>query len=265
MDQRGEPFHRPGVVLVAERAEEAFPEGPVPADASGATGEIAGLALETDERRLADERVARVDGQLLQRRAATAEELFLPRLAFGLKPRQQFVPRRIEMGLHGQRRTPGFRGATGPDHMQDHVAEGRIRIVVMGLPSGRLKVDLDVAGQGPRAFHMDDGVAEIGAAFAAVETRMQDADAASVCEFEGVAQQALVMPDELEPLLRRRRNAVAVVQRIAGMAAAPLRIEAGGDGARSGHVVCFSGEPPESQAAGGLNTVAHPLSGTLLN
>ena len=112
---------------------------------------------------------------------------------------------------------------------------------------------------------MDDGVAEIGTALAAVEARMQDADAASVSEFEDVALQALVMPDQLKPFLRRRRNAVAVVQRIAGMAAAPLRIEAGGDGARNGHVVCFSGEPPESQAPDGLNTVDHPLSGTLLN
>ena len=112
---------------------------------------------------------------------------------------------------------------------------------------------------------MDDGVAEIGTALVAVEARMQDADAASVGQVEGVALQALVMPDQLEPLLRRRRNAVAVVQRSAGMAAAPLRIEAGGDGARSGHVVCFSGEPPESQAADGLNTMAQRLSGILLN
>lgn len=165
-----QPKHGPGVVFVAEGAEELFPEGLSPAAVLGTSFHGVPLALEAEQGGLLKQCADVLGPGLLEgKRAFSCEEPWgFPgcgdvggRVQGGCASAQD----RLELE-HGEIR--GSRGAWcgRPDHMQDDIRVGWIAIVFVVKPIGGVCVDLDITDAGRGIGELNHGVVEIRAGFA---------------------------------------------------------------------------------------------------
>lgn len=99
----------------------------------------------------------------------------------------------------------------------------------MSAPAVRVQVHFDVARNRRGVAELDNRAAKVRAAFAIQKTRMKNADRITVQAPELIAQEALVLPDRLEQIFRRRIGVVAQ-DRHRAAAEPPLRVEILGHG-----------------------------------
>ena len=147
--QFGQALHGPDVVLVAQGAEESFPQRLLPADSPGAGLELRGLALQAHVRRLVEQvqQLRRRHGA--QRGAAFAAQVFRQRLAPPRRPATSSArPSGASSACAQQERgrRSGGRLLALPNHVQDDVLEGGIAVMAVRAPAAGTKVHLHVAG-----------------------------------------------------------------------------------------------------------------------
>lgn len=194
-----EALHGPGVVLVAEGAEEAFPEGLLPAGGAGAGAEEEGLDLEPDEAGLAEEVSEGRGGEFSERGGAVTGEPGGRRVAGAADPGFEFVEGGIEEVTEDEGGEGGGMGGGVPDDMEDDVPVGGVAGVAMGLPAGRGEIDFDVAGDRGLGAPLEDGAEEVGAGLAVPEAGVEDDEGLAVGGLEAGTPDALMGPDFLKP------------------------------------------------------------------
>jgi hypothetical protein len=228
-------LHRPGVVFVTERAENSLPQGLFPAGLPRPRGNLRGLGLETDLRRLPQEFRQFFRREFAQRSGALAAQIFRQRFRrLGVKPQAKFGDGCIEKLAQGQRggsgaggRRNGKRGfGSVPNDVQDHLPERGIAVVAVGVPAAGLQIHFHVAGVRRGVAELDNGAAKIRAAFATQKTRMKNPHGLAVQGSQLLAEQALVLPDGLEQALGRN-PAVFAQDADAAAAQPPSGIETG--------------------------------------
>ena len=94
--------------------------------------------------------------------------------------------------------------ASLPDHLQADPGERRIGVVPVLLPAPRRDVDLHVALDRRCAVHLNIRPLKIRPGLEIHETRMQHRDPAAVSGAKFAAVNALILPDLLQKMLRRR-------------------------------------------------------------
>ena len=82
--------------------------------------------------------------------------------------------------------------------MEDDVRIGRVAIVTMAAPSGRVQIDFHVTNARRIVRELQDGVAEIRTGFVVPKTGVKNPDRLSVQSFQLVALQTLMLPDLLQ-------------------------------------------------------------------
>lgn len=158
------------------------------------------------------------------------------------------------MGLEAEGGQRGLGGAV-PDYVENDAGEGGVGVVAVGVPVGGAGIDLDVAGDGWIVADLNDGLVEVGAGLMVPESGVEHAHGAAVEGLEGVAMEALVLPDCLQQVLRRRagRGVAQGARRVGG---APLGIKFG---AGRFHLVaravdfCEGGGVPPPRRAGAFS------------
>lgn len=209
----GDALHGPGVVLIAEGAEDGFPEGLVPADGAGAGAEVEGFGAEPDEGGLFEHGAEGIGAEALEGIAASAFEGGGGEFAGAADPGAEFVERGVELVVEDESGELDVAGGWIPDDVEDHVLVGGVTGVAVALPAGGFEVDFDIARDGFGAVDLEDGVKEIGAAFAVPEAGVENSDLPVFGGGQGIAAEALVGPDFLEPTFRGCRLARVVVER----------------------------------------------------
>ncbi len=123
---------------------------------------------------------------------------------FAPEPQAKLAELGIEAGAQQEGWGRAGRGLLAlPDDVQDDVLERGVAVMAVGLPTAGAQVNLDVAGAGRGIAELDEGVAEVGAAFEVVEAGVKDADGVAIEGEKLVAEHALMLPDRLEEALRR--------------------------------------------------------------
>ena len=112
------------------------------------------------------------------------------------------LAKRMAQLKHRQIGRPAVAGL--PDHLQADPGERRIGVVPVLLPAPRRDVDLHVALDRRCAAHLNIRPLKIRPGLEIHETRMQHRDPAAVSGAKFAAVNALILPDLLQKMLRRR-------------------------------------------------------------
>lgn len=108
--------------------------------------------------------------------------------------------------------------------MEKDVAVGRVDIMSVAMPRGRMQVDFHIAGSWEVIRELDQRVTKIGTGLVVPETGMQDTDRSTIAHEELVAAQALMKPDCLEEPFRGRAVRGFPEHERAQGPSAPLRV-----------------------------------------
>ena len=100
------------------------------------------------------------------------------------------------MGLDSKCGQRGL-GRAIPYNVEDDTGKGGVGGVTVGIPVGGYGIDLYVAGDGRVFPDLNDGLIEIGAGFVIQEPGVKNAQLKALYSLEGVAMQALMLPDGL--------------------------------------------------------------------
>ena len=135
-----------------------------------------------------------------------------------------------------------------PNHMQNDITKGGISVVTMGAPTGGLQIDFNIAIANAFVPDLDDRALEIRPGFVIFKAGVKNSHGLTVQGYEFVAQEALMLPDRLEQLFRRR-CAIFMEEILGRIGLKPMFIEIGG---RREHLdTAFAGCGFESQVCGG--------------
>ena len=111
----------------------------------------------------------------------------------------------VELILQLNHRQIGRPAVAGlPDHLQADPGESRVGVVSVLLPAPGHDVDLHVALDRRSAAHLNVRPLKIRPGLEIHETRMQHCDPAAVSGAKFAAVNALILPDLLQEMLRRR-------------------------------------------------------------
>ena len=88
--------------------------------------------------------------------------------------------------------------------MENDVLESGVALVMMRAPAAGMEIDFDIAGAGRLVADLHERAAKVRPRLMVRKTRMKHAHNFSVQCPELIAQEALVLPDGLQQILRRR-------------------------------------------------------------
>lgn len=112
-------------------------------------------------------------------------------------PCGQILYRRVTMGLDSKCGQSGL-GRAIPDNVEDDAGKGGVGGVAVGIPVGGQRIDLDIASGGQVFPDLNDSLEKIRAGFVIQESGVEDAQWMVLGGLQGVATQALMLPDGLQ-------------------------------------------------------------------
>ncbi len=244
--QFGKTLHRPDIMFVTERAENAFPQRLLPADLPCAGVKLGGLALQADECGFVQQFQQLLLGQFPQRRGATAQHFLGQRRSrLVTQPKTEFPQRRIERGVQRKRGRRAFSASAVPDHMKNDVSKSGIAVVPVRTPAAGAKIHFHIASSRSGIGKLNHRAAKIGSALDAAKARMKNAHGLAVQGSKLVAEQPLVLPDGLQQAFRRR-FAVLAQDRNRAASHTPVGVKTGRDQWHPG--IAFARSRPDCQA-----------------
>jgi hypothetical protein len=125
--------------------------------------------------------------------------------------------------------------------MEDHVGEGRIALVPVGLPVAGNAVNFHVAGPRRFAAELEDRAVEVGAGGPVPKAGMEDAQGLAVEGLQVLSPQPLMEPDALEEALRGMGGVALAQEKARFILRPPAGVEIG---VSRGHAHLFSGGGP---------------------
>ena len=203
--QFGQAPHVPTVLLVAQRGEQSLPERlpPVGPRSHGGQCPLPWPAVSFPLLGQAGRGRHPSAGRLAARHSAQACPA-AGRSALG-QAHGSITDWGVELILQLNHRQIGRPAVAGlPDHLQADPGERRIGVVPVLLPAPRRDADLHVALDRRCAVHLNIRPLKIRPGLEIHETKMQHRDPAAVSGAKFAAVNALILPDLLQEMLRRR-------------------------------------------------------------